>query len=46
MDGIGPAPGMAAGAVLLQELPGALCFARKVGHFANKIGRSAFKRPK
>ena len=23
-----------------------LCFARKVGHFANKIGRSAFKRPK
>ena len=23
-----------------------VCFARKVGHFANKIGRSAFKRPK
>ena len=26
--------------------PLTLCFARKVGHFANKIGRSAFKRPK
>jgi hypothetical protein len=23
-----------------------LCFARKVGHFANKIGRFAFQRPK
>ena len=29
----------------VEEL-GEVCFARKVGRFANKIGRLAFKRPK